>query len=70
LLSPICNYVDLSSPLWVLRQEIITKLYREFLETYCEKAGCTPFNLKIALDKAGEIIGIRGIEYLIYSGPN
>jgi hypothetical protein len=44
-----------------LRQKIITKLYREILETYCEKAGYMPFDLKVALDKAGEIIGILEI---------
>jgi hypothetical protein len=43
-----------------LRQEIIAKLYRGILETYCEKDGYMPFNLKIAIGKAGEIIGIRG----------
>jgi hypothetical protein len=55
------RYKKFVKTLWFLRQEIITRLYRDILETYSEKARCTPFDLKVALDKAGEIIGILEI---------
>lgn len=48
----------------------MTKFSRGISEIYCGKAGYVPFNVKIAVDKGDEVIGVLGTQCLLCSRPD